>query len=127
MISLTEVKEIHQILIVEFGGANGIRDVGLLNSALKRPLQTFDNKELYPSPIEKAASLIESILINHPFIDGNKRTGYVLMRLTLLKYNYDINATKEEKYSFVIDIASGKLKFDTIVSWLSLHTTKKNK
>jgi death-on-curing protein len=127
MISLKEVEEIHQILIVEFGGANGIRDIGLLNSALNRPLQTFDNKELYPTPIEKAASLIESILINHPFIDGNKRTGYVLMRLTLLSHNYDIIATQDEKYSFVIDIASGKLKFDTIVSWLSLHTFKKNK
>jgi len=127
MISLKEVEEIHQILIVEFGGANGIRDIGLLNSALNRPLQTFDNKELYPTPIEKAASLIESILINHPFIDGNKRTGYVLMRLTLLSHNYDIIATQDEKYSFVIDIASGKLKFDTIVSWLSLHTFKRNK
>jgi death-on-curing protein len=127
MISLKEVEEIHQILIVEFGGANGIRDIGLLNSALNRPLQTFDNKELYPTPIEKAASLIESILINHPFIDGNKRTGYVLMRLTLLSHNYDIIATQDEKYSFVIDIASGKLKFNTIVSWLSLHTFKRNK
>ena len=127
MISLKEVEEIHQILIVEFGGANGIRDIGLLNSALNRPLQTFDNKELYPTPIEKAASLIESILINHPFIDGNKRTGYVLMRLTLLSHNYEIIATQDEKYSFVIDIASGKLKFDTIVSWLSLHTFKRNK
>ncbi|MBY0481048.1 MAG: type II toxin-antitoxin system death-on-curing family toxin [Chitinophagaceae bacterium] len=126
MISYKEVVDIHQILIDEFGGANGIRDKELLSSALARCLQTFDGKELYPTTIEKAASLIESILINHPFVDGNKRTGYVLMRLILLTNNFDIIATQEEKYNFVIDIASGKSKFDSIVSWLATHTVKKN-
>lgn len=126
MISYKEVVDIHQILIDEFGGANGIRDKELLSSALARSFQTFDGKELYPTTIEKAASLIESILINHPFIDGNKRTGYVLMRLILLSNNFDIIATQEEKYTFVIDIASGKSKFDSIVSWLSTHTVNKS-
>jgi death-on-curing protein len=126
MISYKEVVDIHQILIDEFDGANGIRDKELLSSALARSLQTFDGKELYPTPIEKAASLIESILINHPFIDGNKRTGYVLMRLILLSNNFDIIATQEEKYTFVIEIASGKSKFDSIVNWLTSHTIKKS-
>ncbi|NNV56170.1 type II toxin-antitoxin system death-on-curing family toxin [Limnovirga soli] len=124
MISLKEVEEIHQILIAEFGGANGIRDKALLLSALARPLQTFDGKYLYPTAVEKAASLIESILINHPFVDGNKRTGYVLMRLVLLSNNYDIKASQAEKYTFVIDIASGKLKFDAIVKWLNTQLVK---
>lgn len=74
MISYKEVVDIHRILIDEFGGAKGIRDKEFLSSALARSLQTFDGKELYPTTIEKAASLIESILINHPFVDGNKRT-----------------------------------------------------
>jgi death on curing protein len=124
MISLKEVEEIHQILIAEFGGANGIRDKALLLSALARPLQTFDGKYFYPTPVEKAASLIESILINHPFVDGNKRTGYVLMRIVLLSNGFDINASQEEKYTFVIDIASGKLKFDAIVKWLGSYLVK---
>ncbi|MEI8073206.1 MAG: type II toxin-antitoxin system death-on-curing family toxin [Bacteroidota bacterium] len=125
MISYKEVVDIHQLLIDEFGGANGIRDKELLSSALARSLQTFDGKELYPTAIEKAACLIESILINHPFIDGNKRTGYVIMRLILLTNNLDIIASQEEKYTFVIDIASGNSKFDSIVSWLTVHTFKK--
>ncbi len=124
MISFKEVEEIHQILIAQFGGSNGVRDAKLLSSALARPFQTFDSKELYLTPIEKAASLIESILINHPFVDGNKRTGYVLMRLLLLSNNLDINATEDEKYTFVIKIASGQSKFDEIVSWLVLHTIR---
>lgn len=93
MISLQEVEHIHPILIAEFGGSHGIRDRESLNSALSWPFQTFDGKELYPTPIDKAASLIESILINHPFVDGLIRTGYVLMRLLLLKNGLDINAT----------------------------------
>lgn len=122
MISLNEAEYIHQILIAEFGGSQGVRDKESLSSALARPFQTFDGKELYPTPIDKAASLIESILINHPFVDGNKRTGYVLMRLLLLKNGLDINATQENKYLFVINIATGQSNFDSIVAWLALNT-----
>ncbi|WP_262512383.1 type II toxin-antitoxin system death-on-curing family toxin [Adhaeribacter arboris] len=75
----------HNLLIEEFGGAKGIRDLGALDAAINRPFATFDQQELYPNPVDKAAAIIESILINHPFLDGNKRTGYVLMRLLLLQ------------------------------------------
>jgi len=111
---------IHNILIDRYGGKVGVRDQKLLESALSRPYQTFDKKELYKSPIEKAASLIESLINNHPFIDGNKRFGYVAMRLTLLEYGLDINATQTEKYEFVISIAKGDLKFEGICSWIRL-------
>lgn len=73
-------------------------------------------------PLAFASTLIESILNNHPFIDGNKRTGYVLMRLFLLRYGRDINASQEDKYEFVINIASGKIRFEEIVSWLEKHS-----
>jgi death-on-curing protein len=96
----------------------GLRDQKLLESALARPYQTFDNKELYKTPIEKAASLIESLINNHPFIDGNKRFAYVAMRLTLLEYDIDLNASENDKYDFVISIAKGELKFEGICSWL---------
>jgi death-on-curing protein len=75
MISVSEAIYIHDILIERFGGSTGIRDVGLLESALARPFQTFNGVDLYPESIEKAAALIESILNNHPFVDGNKRIG----------------------------------------------------
>ncbi|MES2331557.1 MAG: type II toxin-antitoxin system death-on-curing family toxin [Bacteroidota bacterium] len=124
MISFKEVEGIHETLIKQFGGSHGIRDKEALSSAIARPFQTFDGKELYPRPIDKAASLIESILVNHPFVDGNKRTGYVLMRLLLLRNKSDIKASQEEKYTFVISIASGQSNFDTIVEWLASHLVK---
>jgi len=122
VIPIKEVEQIHELLIDTFGGSNGIRDLPALESALARPFQTFDNKELYLTPVDKAASLIESILKNHPFIDGNKRTGYVLARLLLLQNGQDINASEQEKYDFVINIASGKMRFEEIASWLEKHS-----
>ena len=127
MISVSEAILIQDILIEKFGGTRGIRDRGLLESALSRPFQTFDNKDLYPSVIKKAAALIESILINHPFIDGNKRIGYVLMRLFLIDNGLDIFANQDDKYDFVINIASGHFDFDKICTWLEKHTKERNR
>jgi len=118
MISVEVAVKIQNILIEKFVGKAGVRDLNMLESALSRPFQTFDKKELYKSPIEKAAAILESIIINHPFYDGNKRFGYVAMRLLLLESGIDINATENEKYDFVIAIAKGELKYDGICSWL---------
>ena len=119
MIKIEEVINIHDILIDKFGGIHGIRDYNALESAINRPFMTFDQQELYPSTTEKAAALIESLISNHPFIDGNKRIGYVLMRYFLLRYNFDIRATQVEKFEFVIEIAQGKSNFDRIKNWIS--------
>ena len=124
MITLHQVEHIHKILIEQFGGSHGIRDYSTLLSALSRPYSTFDNNELYPTVIQKAAALIESILNNHPFVDGNKRTGYVLMRLLLMEHGLDIMATQDQKYQFVISIASGEFNFNEIQSWLEQNTYK---
>ena len=124
MITVTEAEEIHKILIDNFGGSQGIRDLGSLESALARPFQSFGNEELYPSPILKAAALLESILINHPFIDGNKRTAYTLVRLFLNSNSLDFSASQDEKYDFIISTASGQKDFDSIAEWLTNHTVK---
>lgn len=118
MIVSREAEQIHSILIDLFGGVKGVRDAGLLSSALNRPFSTFDNQDLYPSVIEKASALVESIVINHPFIDGNKRIGYVLMRLTLLKGGFDIYADQKEKYDFIISISKGKINYEEIKKWI---------
>jgi death-on-curing protein len=78
MIELQDVLNIHNILIDKFGGSKGVRDHGSLESAINRPFATFEKHDLYPTPSAKAAAILESILINHPFLDGNKRTAYVL-------------------------------------------------
>src|SRR5882672_8708937 len=113
MIQIEEVEKIHDILIEKFGGAKGIRDRGILESAIGRPFQTFDGNDLYPNPVDKAAAIFESIISNHPFVDGNKRTGYVLMRLILKDNKLDINVGQDEKYEFVIKAAKGELTFDS--------------
>lgn len=122
MILEKEALEIDALLIERFGGAHGIRDKQLLDSALKRPYQTFDGQDLYLSPIEKAAALLESIVKNHPFNDGNKRTGYVLARLLLMDENLTIHTSQQEKYEFVISISTGNLNFDQIKEWLKRNT-----
>ncbi|MBL0105686.1 MAG: type II toxin-antitoxin system death-on-curing family toxin [Bacteroidetes bacterium] len=84
-------------------------------------MRSFDLIDLYPTPEDKAAALLESIVINHPFVDGNKRMGYVLMRLLLLKYGKDINASMDEKYEIVISVASGNSSIEEIKSWVKQH------
>jgi len=122
MIDIDDILIIHEFLINKFGGIHGVRDHNLLQSAVARPFQTFDKKDLYKSHSEKAAALIESIVTNHPFIDGNKRTGWVLMRLYLMENGLDIRASQADKYNFVISIASNKLPFHEVVDWIKRHT-----
>jgi death on curing protein len=118
MISTEDVLKIHKLLIDQFGGSHGVRDKSSLDSAINRPFATFDQQELYPEPVDKAAAILESIVINHPFIDGNKRTGYVLARLLLLKSGLDIKTTQEDKYEMVIAVSRGEWKFEQIRDWL---------
>ncbi len=100
-ISTDEVLAIHANLIRRYGGLSGVRDRGLLESALARPFQSFNGEDLYPSLEQKAAAILESIVKNHPFIDGNKRTGYVLMRLLL---NAQPMSNELLKASFFVDL-----------------------
>lgn len=113
--------EVHNMLVKTFGGSLGIRDSNSVEAALNRPYATFSGNELYSEPVDKAAALVESILISHPFVDGNKRTGYVLMRLMLLKYKCDISASVDEKYDFVVNIATGKYRKEEIINWIKTH------
>jgi death-on-curing protein len=126
MIELRDVLNIHNILIDKFGGSKGIRDQGSLESAINRPFATFDNQDLYPTPADKSAAILESILINHPFVDGNKRTAYVLMRLILLDNGLDIVAEQDDKYKMVISASTGDMRFDDIRDWIQARLKKKN-
>ena len=124
MITKEEVLLIHSEVLKLHGGANGIRDIGGLESAIARPYQTFGAEDLYPTGFEKAAALGESIIMNHPFIDGNKRTGYVLMETLLRMSGYKIICNDADLYAFVINISTGETRFEQIVEWLKNNSSQ---
>lgn len=124
MIDPQEVIAIHSQLIEEFGGTHGLRDKILLDSALNNPFQTFDKTDLYPTIIEKSAALLEGLVKNHPFIDGNKRIAYFVFRAFLLSEDRNIDATQDEKYALVINVASGRWSSIEIIKWVKHHIVR---
>ncbi len=120
-LTIQQVLFIHTRIIDQTGGSHGIRDLKLLQSALGRPRSTFDNEELYPTDIEKAAALAESLINNHPFIDGNKRTGIAVMVLFLEINDTVLKASNQDIVDLGLAIAKSELKIGQIVSWLRLH------
>ena len=124
MIHIDQLLELHSWIVRKTGGANGLRDHGTLESAINRPFATFDGVDLYPTVIEKSAAVFESILINHPFIDGNKHTELFLMRVLLAEENLEIGPTEDEKYDFTIQVAEGKLNTVQISAWIRSNSAK---
>lgn len=124
MITRQFVDRLHSLSLQFYGGAAGIRDEGMLESAIARPYQTFDGVELHPTAIEKAAAIAESIIVNHPYVDGNKRTGFLAMFAMLELHGIQLAATEEEAYDAVIQVSTGQLHFDGLVDWLKAHVVQ---
>jgi death on curing protein len=125
VIALADILLLYEKSINDFGGLHGIRDTGLLEAAIARPFQTFGGTDLYPTVMEKAAALGESLIKNHPFVDGNKRTGVLAMLSFLINDGYSSKASPAELYDFVIKISTGALSLDEIVAWLKEFTEKR--
>lgn len=115
---------IYRKIIQATGGALGLRDEGLLRSALARPRMTFGGKDLYSSLFEKVAVLGYSLIKNHPFVDGNKRVAFEAIDITLRMNGYRISASLDKKYKFVLDIAQGKIDEIEIADWLKKNSKK---
>lgn len=122
-LTLIEVLELHRKILERSGGALGIRDIGLLESGIVQPRMTFGGEDLYPSLLEKAAALGFSIIMNHPFVDGNKRTGHAAMETFLVLNGLEVNASVDEQERMVLAIASGKQGREAFVEWLQQNTT----
>lgn len=105
-LTLIEVLALHRMVIEQSGGAFGIRNVGLLESAIAQPRMTFGGEDLYPSLLEKAAALGFSIIMNHPFVDGNKRTGHAATETFLVLNGMEINASVDKQERLVLAIAA---------------------
>lgn len=120
-LTLTEALELHHRLLQQSGGLYGIRDLGALQSALAQPLMSFGGEDLYPSIIEKAGALCFSLVMNHPFLDGNKRVGHAVMETFLVLNGYEVLATVDEQEQLILDVAAGKSKRDHLSKWLNAH------
>ena len=120
-LTIAEVLETYQRIMQQSGGLIGILDFGALESALAQPYMTFSGNELYPSLAEKAAALGFSLIQNHPFADGNKRTGHAAMAMFLAINGYKINASIDEQTEIILSVASGKLNREGFTDWLANH------
>lgn len=118
-----QVLFIHSRLIDETGGMHGVRDLGLLESAVARPQSVFGSKDLYPTIFHKAAALAESLVQNHPFTDGNKRTSITAAGIFLQINGYTLKASQNELVKFAVSLATKKVSFDQVVEWFEKHTT----
>lgn len=120
-LTVDEVLETYQRIMQQSGGLIGVRDFGALESAIAQPYMTFGGNELYPSLAEKAAALGFSLIQNHPFVDGNKRTGHAAMAMFLAINGYKIDAGMDEQFEIILAVASGKLNRNNFTGWLSNH------
>lgn len=120
-LSKPQILMLHEKLIEVTGGSNGIRDEGLLDSAIANPFQSFGGKDLYPSIQAKAAQLCFGIVKNHPMIDGNKRLGTHAMLVFLALNDFELSYSQKELSDTILALASGELTADDMVLWIIEH------
>lgn len=113
-----QVLFIHSRLVAETGGSHHVRDLGLLESAVARPKATFDDRELYPDLFTKAAALMDSLINNHPFVDGNKRTGITAAGLFLRANGRKLTAPSAELETITLRVATGATQVEELAAWL---------
>ncbi len=112
----------HAALTGSSGGAEGVRDRGMLESAVARPRSAFGGQDLYPTLAEKAAALCHSLVLNHPFIDGNKRIGHAMLEALLLANGSEIVAEVGEAEATILSLAAGTCSLEDLTEWVRLHT-----
>jgi len=115
------VLAIHRRQLSEHGGAEGVRDAGLLDSALARPRHLAAYGDPAPDHAMLAAAYAFGIARNHPFVDGNKRTAFVVCRMYLIVNGVDLKASREEKYATFLALAEGHLSEEALASWIRAH------
>ena len=117
-LSRESVIRMHEQLIDRYGGSYGIRDEGLLDSALSAPSQGFGDYEFYPTIAEKAVRLCFGLVKNHPFFDGNKRIG-ALALLTMLDLNHlRLRTDSSELTEVILNLASGMISYENLLKWV---------
>jgi len=120
-LGLGDILELYRRIMEETGGATGVRDLNGLQSALAQPRMTFEGNDLYPSVAAKAAALGFSLIMNHPFLDGNKRVGHAAMELFLLMNGQEIAAAVDEQQEAILRVAKGEMRLEEFLNWLERH------
>lgn len=118
-LSKEDVLAIHAAAIARFGGAGGVRDEGMLDSALAQPFQTFGGRELYATAAEKAARYAFGIASDHPFVDGNKRTATAVMGAYLRLSGCKFEPSHDELLSTMMGVAAGEVSYEELARWVA--------
>jgi len=116
-LSVAQLEELHETQISHYGGAQGLRDRGGLEAAAARPAMTFGGEDLYPDLAAKAAALMHSLVMNHPFVDGNKRVGAHAALLFLTLNDVRCEITPEELEELTLSVARGELDAESLGIW----------
>lgn len=123
-LTLDQLIAIHDSMIEEYGGSFGIRDLGLIQSALARPQSSFDGDDLYSDIFSKAASLFHSLIFNHAFVDGNKRASMTATARFLYLNGYELDVTQKEFVAFPLRVENTHPSFEEILAWFKKNSRR---
>lgn len=123
-LTLEQIIIIHEDQIVRYGGSSGLRDVSLLESAVFRPQSSFGGNDLYPTIFDKASVLMHSLILNHSFIDGNKRVGTASVLVFLELNGYQLRVTQKALVNTALGVESKKINTEKLAVWLKKYTKK---
>ncbi len=121
LLNISEILSIHSKLIIKTGGTDGIRDIGLLESAVYSAYGAFGDEEVYSAVEEKSARLCFAIISNHAFVDGNKRIGILVMLMTLKLNKIKISYSQKELIDLGLGVADGSVNYNEILKWILKH------
>ena len=120
-LSLAEVVRLHGLIIAQTGGSDGLRDLGMLESALGQPRHTFGGQDLYPTLAGKGSALGFSLIMNHPFIDGNKRIGHAALEGLLMLNGFELSVGIDEAEAEILAVAAGQRTREKLQEWVEKH------
>jgi death-on-curing protein len=116
-LSVDQVLALHKELVADFGGSIGLRDRGALEAAVARPMATFGGEDLYVDLADKAAALMHALVLNHPFIDGNKRIAAHAAELFCLLHSETLLASDDDLIAVTLEAAEGKIAVEALAIW----------
>lgn len=123
-LSLAEVIELHHLVVEGSGGAEGVRDLGALKSAVAQPRMSYSGSDLYPSLFGKAAALCYSLVQNHPFVDGNKRVGHAALETMLVLNGFELRVGVDAQEKLFLALAAGEVERDELARWIQENSVR---